>query len=200
MTQLLLGTNNPGKIREIKALLESLPLDLVTPQSLGIEFMVDEHGRSYMENAMAKALAWSIRTQMPTLADDSGLEVKALNGAPGLHSHRFTGAEDASDADRRRYLLERLILLPRPWSARFVCAAVLAIPGLAPITSLGICRGEIIPKERGTNGFGYDSIFLVNHTGKTMAELSFRQKNRISHRSQAIMNIHPILIEKLQLI
>jgi XTP/dITP diphosphohydrolase len=134
-----------------------------------------------------------------TLADDSGLEVTALGGEPGLHSHRFSPFPNATDADRRTFLLKILRQQTRPWRARFVCTIAIATPerhGFDPHLEYasGECAGEIIPEERGSNGFGYDPIFLVKELGKTMAELSTQEKNRYSHRSRALHNALPILV------
>ncbi|MBN2256810.1 MAG: RdgB/HAM1 family non-canonical purine NTP pyrophosphatase [Anaerolineaceae bacterium] len=195
--QLLLGTNNPGKIQELSALLAGLQLELITPRTLGVELSIEEQGTSYMENAIHKALTWSRLSSLPALADDSGLEVDALSGAPGLLSHRFTGNPNACDDERRHMLLDKLQLFQRPWFACFIRAVAIASPGQEMITATGYCHGEIIPEERGTNGFGYDPIFLVYPTGKTMAELSMAHKNRVSHRAKALLTARQKLIEQL---
>jgi XTP/dITP diphosphohydrolase len=127
------------------------------------------------------------------LGDDSGLEVDALRGQPGLHSHRFSPNPDATDADRRKYLLEKLQGASRPWTARFRATVAVVLPtGEMQLTS-GQCDGEIIPEERGSNGFGYDPIFFIPGIGRTMAELEMDEKNRLSHRALAIQNAIPIL-------
>jgi XTP/dITP diphosphohydrolase len=197
--RILLGTSNPGKIAEMIAMLDGLPLMILQPSDVSLKLSVEENGESYLDNATHKALSWSRQSGITTLADDSGLEVDALNGAPGVKSHRFTGNMDASDAERRIYLLQQLHNFPRPWTAHFICAVAIAIPGGELITGAGSCEGEIIPEERGTNGFGYDPIFLVGDTGKTMAELSTEQKNRISHRARAIASTRPALLERLRI-
>ena len=122
------------------------------------------------------------------------MEVEALHGAPGKRSARIARG---SDADRRRYLLDLLQSHPRPWRARFFCALALAAPDGSTEITTGICPGEIIPDERGGGGFGYDPIFLVQGTDQTMAELSVRQKNRISHRANALSKMLPILKQRL---
>ena len=193
---LLLGTNNTGKVQELKALLSNLPLVLLTPSSISLDLCIEETGRSYQENAAIKAITWSSRSGLACLADDSGLEVDALNGSPGLYSHRFTANPKASDAERRKYLLERLEYLPQPWTARFQCAVAIVIPGQDLIQTTGTCEGEIIKEERGMNGFGYDPIFMVQGKGKTMAELNLEEKNKISHRARAIQSARIVLIEK----
>ncbi|MGB8252699.1 MAG: RdgB/HAM1 family non-canonical purine NTP pyrophosphatase [Anaerolineaceae bacterium] len=195
--KLLLGTNNPGKIREMSSLLSGLPIELVTPAELNQDYQVEEIGSSYLENAACKARAWAQKCGTATLADDSGLEVDVLDGAPGLYSHRFTGDPHASDEERRRYLVKRLQDFPRPWLAHFTCVVAIATPGQELVSVTGTCYGEIIPEERGSNGFGYDAIFLVADTGKTMAELNMQEKNQLSHRAQALRSARPILINFL---
>ena len=116
---MLLGTNNPGKAQEMAALLSDLPLVLLTPSSIALELEVEETGGSYQKNAAIKAITWASRSGLACLADDSGLEVDALDGAPGVYSHRFTTNPNASDAEHRKYLLERLENMPQPWTARF---------------------------------------------------------------------------------
>ncbi|MEW6240318.1 MAG: non-canonical purine NTP pyrophosphatase, partial [Chloroflexota bacterium] len=132
-----------------------------------------------------------------SLADDSGLEVDALNGAPGLHSARYSLMQRASDTDRRAYLLHNLRGKPRPWTARFRATVAIATPRGDVELAEGICPGEIVPEERGTGGFGYDPIFLLQEMGLTMAELSMDEKNRLSHRARAVQAARPILIRLL---
>jgi XTP/dITP diphosphohydrolase len=193
MKKLLIATNNPGKISEISDLLQSLPLQLLTPNDLGIILDVDETGGTYDENARIKAVAFMKASGLASLADDTGLEVAALNGAPGLHSKRYAPKPDATDADRRRLLQKNLQKYPHPWSARFICSVALALPDGRMQDVQGTCEGEIIPEERGTQGFGYDRIFYFTDLGKTMAELDMSDKNRISHRARAVNNILPAL-------
>jgi XTP/dITP diphosphohydrolase len=126
-----------------------------------------------------------------TLADDSGLEVDCLNGAPGLHSARYSPHPGASDADRRALLLANLRDLPRPWTARFRCTVAIATPEGGLFFADGQVRGEIIPEERGENGFGYDPIFLIPELGLTTAELTMAEKNRLSHRARAVKSALP---------
>ena len=193
MQKLLLATNNKGKVAEIKALLGRTGLTLLTPADLGLTLDVPEDGLTYAENASKKAAAFSQASGLIALGDDSGLEVDALNGRPGLHSHRFCPIPGATDADRRKYLLETLLEAPRPWTAHFRATVAVVLPsGEVHITS-GQCDGEIIPEERGSNGFGYDPIFFLPGIGRTMAELEMDEKNRLSHRALAIQNAIPIL-------
>ena len=197
MKKLLLGSNNVGKLREMQELLEGVEVALVTPASIGLRLEVKEDGTTYAENAARKALAFARQSGLLTLADDSGLEVEALEGAPGLRSARFAPQPGATDADRRAYLLQQLRGKPHPWSARFRCTVALTNPAGDHFFTEGICPGEIIPQERGDNGFGYDPIFLLPEIGKTMAELSMEEKNRLSHRARAVKAAIPTLLEWL---
>jgi len=186
MLDLLLASSNPGKLREISSLIGDLEIRLITPNQLNLQISLEENGASYAENAFLKAQAYCRATKLLTLADDTGLEVEALGGMPGLRSARFSPKRDATDADRRAYLLEQLTGKPRPWKARFRCVVAVAIPESRSHFFEGDCQGEIIPDERGENGFGYDPIFLVQGTGRTMAELTMEEKNQVSHRAKAV--------------
>jgi XTP/dITP diphosphohydrolase len=196
--RLFLATNNKGKLTEMLALLEDLNLDIVTPLSSGIDLSVAEDGSTYEENAALKAAAFAQESGLVTLADDSGLEVDALGGSPGIRSARFSPLPKATDADRRAYLLELLNSCPRPWTAHFHCTVAIATPGGKTYYTQGDCPGEIVPIERGTNGFGYDPIFLLAEIGLTMAELRMEDKNQLSHRARAIKAAIPILLDILQ--
>jgi len=195
MERLLLTTGNLGKLREIRSLLEKLQIMLVTPEMLGISLRVEENGKTYEENASFKASAFVRRSGLVSLADDSGLEVDALNGLPGIRSARFSPLPDATDADRRAILLELLQDHARPWTAHFHCTVAIATSVNKVYLAQGNCPGEIIPEERGANGFGYDPIFMIPDAGVTMAELGMAEKNRISHRARAINAALPILNE-----
>ena len=196
--RLLLATNNKGKLAEMLSLLEDLNLDIVTPESSGVDLKVTEDGSTYEENASLKAVGFAQKSGLVTLADDSGLEVDALGGSPGIRSARFSPLPKATDADRRAYLLELLNSYPRPWTAHFHCTVAIAIPGGDIFYAQGDCPGEIIPIERGTNGFGYDPIFLLPEIGLTMAELRMEDKNHLSHRARAIRAAIPILLNIVQ--
>jgi len=198
MTSLLIATNNQGKQVEIRSLLIDLHLEILMPADLGLRLEVKEDGTTYQENAGKKASAFAAATGLPTLADDTGLEVTALGGAPGLYSARFAPQPNATDADRRAYLLEQLQTLPRPWTAQFRCIVALATPAGTLQFTEGLCQGEIIPTERGTHGFGYDPIFLISSLGQTMAELTMEEKNHLSHRALAVKAAYP-LIKKISL-
>jgi len=193
MQKLLIATSNKGKVKEIQALLDGLDVVLVTPQELGLEIDVVEDGATYEENSGKKARAYSQASGLIALADDSGLEVDALGGEPGLYSARYSGKPGASDADRRVFLLSKLAGKPRPWSAHFHATVAVATPDGLVQFAAGNCYGEIIPEERGTGGFGYDPIFLIPNMGRTMAELSMDEKNRLSHRALAVKHALPVL-------
>ncbi len=196
--RILLASSNPGKLIEIQAVLSDLPLELILPEEIGLRLEVDETGATYAENAALKAAAYRQASGMITLADDSGLEVEALDGAPGLRSARFSPKPGAGDADRRAYLLEKLCGIPVPpgcpgWPARFRCAVAVAdLQGKVHLAE-GCCPGYIIAEERGEHGFGYDPLFYIPRYGGTMAELGPEIKNRISHRARALQAARPIL-------
>jgi XTP/dITP diphosphohydrolase len=196
-TTLLIATENAGKLREMRALLSQLDLQLASLADLEALHKVEE-GSDYAENARRKAATFARITGNWTVADDSGLEVDVLGGAPGPHSARIAG-EQASDADRRRMLLRLLQPHHRPWTARFRCTMALASPEGAVDLAVGVCEGEIVPAEAGSGGFGYDPIFLVAGRGQTMAELSEADKNRISHRARAMQALLPTLYLRLGL-
>jgi len=193
MKKLLIATNNTGKVEELRRLLNDLGVELVMPADINLDMKVIEDGHTYAENAAKKALAFAQAGKMIALADDSGLEVEALDGAPGLHSARYSSKLNASDADRRARLLQNLRDKPRPWMARFHASIAIATPAQTVHLAEGHCYGEIIPEERGMGGFGYDPIFFLPELGRTMAELNMEQKNRLSHRARAVMNAMPIL-------
>lgn len=195
--KLLLATNNIGKQKEIRSLLEDLDITLISPSEMGLNLHVVEDGETYRANATLKARAFAQASGIWVLADDSGLEVDAIDGAPGLRSARYAPNSHATDADRRQFLLHNLELHDRPWRARFRCVMALTHPSGEIHHAEGICPGEIIPEERGTYGFGYDPIFLIPQKKRTMAELSMAEKNKISHRALAILALRPLLLEKI---
>ena len=213
MNKLLIATNNQGKLKEFQELLTGMDVELITPAQIGLDLDVLEDGQTYAENATKKAIAFATASGLISLADDSGLEVDALDGAPGLYSARYGalplnpkelggaggGQKKLSDGERRKYLISKLQDKPRPWTARFRATIAIAKNGDVQLSE-GICEGEIIPEERGTNGFGYDPIFLFPELGRTMAELSMDEKNRLSHRARAVMNAKGILKELFGLI
>jgi XTP/dITP diphosphohydrolase len=180
------ATRNPGKVREIRAILGELDLELREPPEAG-EF--PEEGDDYAENAARKALTLARGWQRPALADDSGLEVDALGGAPGPRSARY-GGPGLDDAGRVQRLLAELAGVPRVRrGARFVCVAALAEPDGSVATARGECAGRILGAPRGVGGFGYDPVFWVEELGAAMAELPASIKNRISHRARAFTGL-----------
>ena len=197
MNQLLIATNNPGKQMEIRSLLKDSTIESVTPAETGLDLDIVEDGTTYKENAAKKAAAFARLSGLVSLADDSGLEVDVLGGAPGLYSARYAPQPNATDADRRVYLLKQLKTHPKPWIARFRCVIAIASPQHHMRYFEGICPGAIIPDERGQNGFGYDPIFLITSIGSTMAELSMEEKNRLSHRALAVLKAKPTLLNML---
>ena len=195
MINLLLATNNKGKLVELRSLLSGMDLITLSPEEAGVEIKVIETGTSYRENAILKAEAFAKTAQLWSLADDTGLEVEVINGAPGLHSARYAPQVGATDQDRRDYLLQNLKGKPRPWSAIFRCTVVLFGPDGTVYIEEATCPGEIIPDEKGAGGFGYDPIFQVAGSGSTMAELNLEEKNKLSHRGKAVKKMIPHLEE-----
>lgn len=194
MKKLLIATTNKGKIRELHAILDDLGVDLATPADIGLNLDVHEDGVTYAENAAKKAVAFARASGLISLADDSGLEVDALNGAPGLYSARYSPTPGATDKDRRLFLLQNLAGKPHPWTGRFRATVAVASPDGSVEWAEGVCEGQIIPKERGSGGFGYDPIFSIPELGQTMAELPEETKNRLSHRARAVQAAKPILV------
>ena len=182
---LLVATRNPGKFRELTSLLAGCPLKLVSLDDVGVDVEVPETGSTFEENATLKAETYSRLTGMATLADDSGLEVEALGGEPGVMSSRYAG-EGASDQERIAFLLRKLDNIPEDRRrARFRCVIAVARPGAETELYGGQCDGTMIDAPRGRNGFGYDPVFLLPGLGRTMAELSEEEKDRVSHRGIA---------------
>lgn len=190
----LLATSNHGKLREYRSLLQGLPIRFVEPGELSLQLEVDESGETYAENAAIKARAYQRASGLTALADDTGLEVAALGGAPGVHSARFSPLPGATDADRRTLLLATLAGKPRPWLARFCCVTAVAFPGREVQLFHGSVEGEIIAEERGEGGFGYDKLFWISSAGKTMSELGIAEKNKVSHRAVAVKQAIPYLL------
>lgn len=205
--KLLIATHNRGKLREYQEIFEDLNLQLLTLDDVGIAEDVAETGATFEENAFMKAIVYSQMSGLFTLADDSGLEVDALNGEPGVFSKRYAG-DEKTDAERNAYLLEKMRGVPREKrTARFQC--VIVMQKAEPFEQLqmgnayaramrawkteGTCEGEIAFEPRGMNGFGYDPIFIVGDTGKHLAEFSSEEKNKISHRGRAAVKAREIL-------
>jgi len=193
MSKLLLATTNRGKVREYRQLLGGLPFELVTPDEMGIEIAVEENYPSYEENARMKATAYGGASHLITIADDSGVEVDALGGEPGIRSARAAG-EEASDKDRIERLLFRLKDVP--WekrTARFKCVIAIVSPEGRVDLCQGECQGLIAFEPKGESGFGYDPVFYLPEFEKTMAELPLDIKNQISHRGRAAREAYRVL-------
>lgn len=194
--RLLLGTHNAGKRREWQALLDGLDVEILLPVDVGLTLDVKETGTTYTENALLKARTYAAASDLPTLADDSGLEVDALDGAPGIRSARY---KLGSDQVRYRALLEALEGVPPPARmARFRCIAALVLSDDREFTTEGVCEGIITMEPSGEGGFGYDPVFYVPSHGQTMAELSTETKNRISHRARAAKALRPLLARVIE--
>lgn len=194
MKRLVLATENQDKAKEIRAILGSdFPIKVLTLADFPEVRLPPEEGSTYAENAVAKALVVARATGEMALGDDTGLEVEALGGAPGLYSARFAG-EGASYHNNRMKLMEALRGLPAERrGARFVCTVAIGWPDGSVKVVEGRCEGSITEKESGGRGFGYDPIFWVSECGKTFAELSPEEKNRISHRGRAVRSAMEIL-------
>lgn len=189
----VVATRNEGKLAELRALLGPR-VAVRTAAELGVE-LPEETGATFVENAILKARAVADATGAIAIADDSGLEVEALGGRPGVYSARYAG-EDATDAGNRRKLLDALEGVPPDQrQARFVCAIAI-VDGDEVVTTAGHCAGAIGFQEKGTGGFGYDSVFVLPD-GRTMAELPASEKNRISHRALAMRHALPLISDRL---
>ena len=193
MTKLLIATTNQHKLREYAAIFAPLALDVCTLADVGIEDDVEETGSTFAENAQLKAEFYAAQSGLLTLADDSGLEVMALNGEPGIYSRRYAGP-DATDAERNQLLLKNMAHVPfHARLARFVCVIALTQPDGTTELVEGILPGVIEMEPRGTNGFGYDPLFYVLDEDKTLAELPPERKNAISHRARAAAAAYTVL-------
>ena len=185
--RLVVATSNPHKIDELRDILSDIPFDIVGPADLGLRVTVEETGATFAENAILKAIACAEAAHELSLADDSGLEVDALNGEPGVYSNRWAG-EGVSQAERNRLLNERLTDVPEERrTARFRSAIAIAGPaplGLYEVVD-GTVEGRIAFEPRGSGGFGYDPIFYADELGRTFGEGAAEEKNRISHRARA---------------
>lgn len=194
--RLLIATNNRGKVNEYERLLHGIPFRLVTLADENVTADVEETGNTFKENAGLKAEAYAAESRLLTLADDSGLEVDALGGEPGVLSARYAG-ENATDADRYTLLLSRLEGVPEEKrTARFRCVIAIAGPDRETVYFPGACEGRITFEPAGENGFGYDPVFFVPEQGATMAELEPDLKNSISHRAKAAVKAREWLIER----
>jgi XTP/dITP diphosphohydrolase len=193
MRDLLLATSNPHKVEEFRAIFSDLPYRLLSLQDIQLDMDVEETGTTFRENAELKAVAYAKASGLLSLADDSGLEIDALGGAPGVYSARF-GGSDFSYPERFRLIFERLKDVPAEQrTARFHCVIMIADPSGYTKSSDGTVEGLITDPPRGPNGFGYDPILYLPDLGKTCAELDPAVKNRISHRGRAAEEARPLL-------
>jgi XTP/dITP diphosphohydrolase len=194
MKQLVLASNNPGKLREIAALLAPLAIEVIAQSRLGIAEAEEPH-ETFLANALAKARHASRASRLPALADDSGLCVDALGGAPGVHSAYFAGREGSREERDARNNAKLLASLGNERDAHYACVMVLVrdADDQSPLVAEGIWRGEIAREPRGSNGFGYDPLFLLPGLGLTAAELAPGEKNRISHRGLAAAQLLRLL-------
>jgi XTP/dITP diphosphohydrolase len=186
MKKFIAATKNKGKIREISEILKNFPYDVLSMESIGINIDIEETGSTFEENALIKAKEINDITGEIVMADDSGLEVDYLNGAPGIYSARFAG-EDATDEEKNIKLLDLLKNVPfEKRTARFVCVIAVAFPDGDSFTVKGTCEGYIASEPKGTNGFGYDPIFYVSQYRMTTAQMLSELKHEISHRGKAL--------------
>ena len=190
---LVVATGNANKLREFREILGGR-YDVVSMREAGVEDEIEETGETFEENAAIKAEHVMRRTGCAAIADDSGLEVDALGGAPGVYSARYCGRHGDDEANNR-LLLENLQGVPAPRTARYVAAIALARPGRETLVRRGTCEGEVLQAPRGTGGFGYDPLFLCE-TGETFAQISAEDKNRISHRRRGIEAVLAALEEE----
>ena len=194
--RIVFATGNAGKMREIRMIMEDMGMEILSMKEIGIHPDIVEDGTTFTENAIIKAKAVAALTDAIVLADDSGLEIDALNKEPGIYSARYMG-EDTSYRIKNANLIERLEGVPdEKRTARFVCAIAAVLPNGELLTTLGTVEGRIGYEEKGANGFGYDPIFFLPEFGCTSAELTDEQKNEISHRGKSLRAMKELLQEK----
>ncbi len=196
MKQIVLATRNKGKLKEFRELFTPMGIEVLGVDEISSVPDVEEDGDTFAANAIKKAETISQALEMPALADDSGLEVDALQGQPGVLSARFAGFHATDEENNRKLtvMLENIPLEKR--SARFVCVLAFAIPGQKTITAQGVCEGLILTEPEGNGGFGYDPYFYVPQLKQTMAQLPPDEKNKISHRGQALLKLEKVVRER----
>ncbi|MGO5114911.1 XTP/dITP diphosphatase [Candidatus Avoscillospira sp. LCP25S3_F1] len=195
--KLVLASKNKGKLRELQTMLRDIPVEVLLESQVGIDLEVEETGTTFEENSCLKAMAVMKASGLPAIADDSGLVVDALDGAPGVYSARYGGLD--SDEARTAYLLKNMEQVPDDRrTARFVSVITACFPDGREIQARGECEGVITREVRGDGGFGYDPIFLVPSLGQTFGELPAEEKNRISHRAKALERFTEQLNKELQ--
>lgn len=194
MKEIVVASTNEGKIKEIRAMLNEIGIEVKSIKDVfNEEIEIEENGKTFQENALIKAQTICDMIHLPTLADDSGLEVDAMNGEPGIYSARFMGHDTSYDI-KNQYIIDAVKGKER--GARFVCAMALCIPNEEPILIEEYFNGEINDCIEGENGFGYDPIFYVPELHKTSASLTLEEKNQYSHRAKALKKLYKILKEK----
>ena len=192
-TEIIVATNNKGKLAEIKAILNDLPVTVLGMAEIGFNRHIEENGETFLENSLIKARTIASYCNRFVLADDSGLEVAYLGGKPGIYSARFAG-DNATDEENNAKLLKKLQNVPKDKrKAAFRCVMSLASPGDRWVASVGMCRGEITFEPKGRFGFGYDPIFYVPQLNRTMAEIPLEVKNRVSHRARALTRMKSLI-------
>ena len=195
MDKIVFATANEGKVKEIKEILKDFPIEVVSMKEMGITADIEEDGTTFEENSLIKARALSKLTGLPALADDSGLEVDYLNGEPGIYSARYLGRDTDYDY-KNNYIINKLSeAQDKERSARFVCVISLALPDGREFVERGVVEGLIGYEQKGENGFGYDPIFYLPEYGKTSAELSPEEKNKISHRGKALSAMKKLIMD-----
>ena len=195
MDKIVFATANEGKVKEIKEILKDFPIEVVSMKEMGITADIEEDGTTFEENSLIKARAISKLTGLPALADDSGLEVDYLNGEPGIYSARYLGRDTDYDY-KNNYIINKLSDAKEgERSARFVCVISLVLPDGREFVERGVVEGLIGYEQKGENGFGYDPIFYLPEYGKTSAELSPEEKNKISHRGKALSAMKKLIMD-----
>lgn len=196
--KVILASQNKHKLAEIQAILAQYDMELVLQSELGLQIDVDETGESFEENSELKARAVMEATGLPAIADDSGLCVDVLGGAPGIYSARYGAPDCVTDRDRLNHLLRNLRgIRAEERTARFVCVITLLYPDGRKLTARGSCEGLITFEPRGEDGFGYDPVFFVPSHGCTFAQMGTAEKNRISHRARALTRLEQMLEEQV---
>ena len=187
--RVILASNNENKLREMQQILSPLGWEILRQKDVGLHLDPDENGETFEENSRIKAEAVMQASGLPAIADDSGVSVDALNGAPGVHSARYGGAACKTDEDRNQFLLKNMEQVPDGCrGAKFVSVITMAYPDGKIVSARGELPGEILRQEQGNGGFGYDPLFYIPTEGCTMAELTPERKNEISHRAVALQN------------
>ena len=195
MDKIVFATTNEGKVKEIKEILEGFLVEVVSMKEMDITTDIEENGTTFEENSLIKAREISKLTGLPALADDSGLEVDYLNGEPGIYSARYLG-KDTDYNYKNNYIIDRLKEAEdKERSARFICVISLVLPDGREFVKKGVMEGRIGYEIKGENGFGYDPIFYLPEYGKTSAELSSDEKNKISHRGKALRAMKEVIAE-----